>query len=479
MENNSSRKRFALIVLFSLLLALMLCYFARTQITGLANGPDASQNMAAAYNFAKYNEISYVKGNPTSYREPVTPLVAGIWMKLNPAIDLDLPLEKFAEGSLTRLVKLSNLFWLFLLLFASFWSAYNITGNLKVSTISILAVWCFLSRNLNHLLTEIPTAALLILFSCSLVRIYKKNNVASYLSAGAFGGGLALTRAVFFYIVPVVFLLVFILMRSSNLLLIARRMLMAALCFSLFVFPWMLRNYYNAGHFSVALRGGKVLYERALKNTMSLKEFKGAFYDWAPTGKYEIGRVLGFSAKDFREEGVFKRLNRKLPVSFHKMAGAERNRLFYFYEGKGRNDSDYLADKHLQKNALKMIFSSPFRHLMMTPLFFWRGIPEARLIPTISRHLPLVDALPLRFGLTFFFFGVVFLCYLKKHSETLLFSLPATAMIIFYSLFSHNIPRYNEPTVPIMIVSVIVACTVFRVRITLKDKYRLDEKTKT
>lgn len=460
-------KRFVLTIIFSMLLVFTLCFLAKTQITGAIIDSDAWFNLQTSFNLAKYNEFSRTKSQPTNYREPLTPLITAVWMKFNPLINLDYPLENFIEGEPARLVKLSNLFWLFLLLFGAFWSTYNLTNSLATSSFAVLLVYCFLPIYFDYLLTETPTAALLIWFSWSLVLTLKKNNPLAYFMVGIFGGGLVLTRAVFLYIVPIVFILTSQLLKIAQSSCLVKKMSITVLCFSIVVFPWMSRNYLKLNHFSVAERGGVVLYTRALKNTMTWMEIKGAFYAWAPWGKKQIGKRLGFSSKDLLEDGILERLNRKLPVSFYQLARSERVQLREFYEGKSIVNSNAQADKYQQREAVRMIVESPFRHVAMTPLFFWRGIPSIK--PTsLKRYLSFMNDFPLGLILTLFYFGVGLWCFIKKHYKILLFCMPGSAMILFHSLFSHNIQRYNVPATSSMLVLLAVVCFIIIKRIRMR-----------
>jgi hypothetical protein len=152
---------------------------------------------------------------------------------------------------------------------------------------------------------------------------------------------------------------------------------------------------------------------RAVKDGMTFEEYRGSFYVWAPHGlKPVVGPMLGFSPYDLERGGRLQRLNRSQQadfyeddidaeetgrpdraITYYRMARAERVKLWREMEAVGKTQAD--ADEILKERALAMI----------------------RSMPTLG-----------------------------------VFVLPALGLLLFYALFSHFIPNYGVPTLPVVII---------------------------
>jgi hypothetical protein len=88
------------------------------------------------------------------------------------------------------------------------------------------------------------------------------------------------------------------------------------------------------------------------------------------------------------------------------------------------------VDEILKERALAIIREHPFKHIALTLPFLWRGafisfpVLLAALIYAVHRSMPTL--------------GV--------------FVLPALGLLLFYALFSHFIPNYAVPTLPVVII---------------------------
>jgi hypothetical protein len=157
--------------------------------------------------------------------------------------------------------------------------------------------------------------------------------------------------------------------------------------------------------------------------------------------------VLGFSPEDLERGGRLQHLNRRsdsqffdddvkwedagrpdLVISYYRKSRAAHVQLRNELAAKGLDTSD--SDSILQKRSLQYIREHPWRHLALTIPFLWRGALVA--FPVL--------ALTLLYAMR------------RRRWELALFALPAFGLVMFYALFSHFIPRYGAPVVPIVIV---------------------------
>jgi hypothetical protein len=231
---------------------------------------------------------------------------------------------------------------------------------------------------------------------------------------------------------------------------VAFRGLLLLAGFVIVVAPWMYRNHVHFDTFSIAQRGGGVLSIRVMKDQMSLEEYVGSFYVWAPHGiRPLVGAILGFSPHDLERGGRLQRLNRRSTSDFFAEdnlweAAGRPDRVVSYYrkaraasvqlknELRARGEDPAQADAILQERSLRYIREHPWRHLALTIPFLWRGALFT--FPILA--LTLWQAARRRdWGLA-------------------RFALPAFGLVMFYALLSHFIPRYGAPMFPVVIVCV-------------------------
>jgi 4-amino-4-deoxy-L-arabinose transferase-like glycosyltransferase len=274
-----------------------------------------------------------------------------------------------------------------------------------------------------------------------------------YFLAGLSMGALILTKAAFLYIslaLVVCFAFWLICRWRHGIRWGVIGLLLFVFGVTVVVAPWMGRNYYLFGTASVSERGGGVLMMRALKDQMSWTECLGSFYVWAPEGSIRnaVGKTLGFNEADLNKGGRLQRLNRDsfaedlaaeeagLPeaaISYYAQARAERVKLNKELQQQGVSHFKNAADVELQKHAMELILAHPIRHLFMTVPFLWRGAPF--IAPLLA------------------FFATI--AIRRRRYDLIAYMLPAIAMVAFYAMATHNIPRYNVPAQPIVAVLII------------------------
>ena len=423
--NRSKRYMQILAVFISILVSFILSMQGRKYITekGIRWGDDR-ENLSMAYNLYKYGVLSVSKEEdsppfPSCNREPVTPFMAAIFMHLYPGFNQDWTLEELLQsGKPIKTLKYVNIVWLFLSLLGAWWSVRLLGGNLITASFTTILVYAFsffatldgrtFYSVLGNVMSETPSIALIIWSGVFLVLAYKRKKAFPVISAGVVFGLLALTKATFYYVffpIPLIFIGLLLLDREP----LKKGLILSFLFllgFSLTVYPYMIRNYYHFNQLKISDRGGRVLLLRAYKNEMTWTEIKGAFYHWAPRGyQPAIGKVLGFSDQDLMLGGSLQRLNRHIfvkdpefealdrraaaearpddAISFVYTQQAERaavdrmiRRTYSKEISEGSIDAFQEIDRHLRNKAKTMIMEKPIRHLLLTPLFFWRGIGE-------------------------------------------------------------------------------------------------------
>lgn len=405
---------------------------------------DALENLTAAYNLSRYGIISFDKSGgalePGLRREPLPIIVlAGYMSALSPWID-DQDLSALSVGANARLLKYSNLIWGLMLTAITVVTALYFTNSWTAACAATWIVQLNLGGGYDTLLSEIAAATLLALASFLLLRAIRTQRTGTYLCAGLCFGALCLTKAAFLYVV-IVFVVVFFcaaLLRRS----LRRSMQICVLAtgFAVVVLPWMVRNLVQLDSFSIADRGGQVLYLRAVKNLMTAEEYRGTFYAYAPAGVKEvIGVLLGYSRKDLAAGGRLQRLNRRVGSIETDETSAEKSNLSFYIQARihhllllkkyaGQPDPSSLADAEEMSKAIAIIRQHPWRHAALTLAFLWRGAPYA----------------------AFIFATFAFVYIWRRRDEAMLwYILPSIGILAFYASLTHFLPRYGDPIVPI------------------------------
>jgi hypothetical protein len=475
-------------VLIVALTILAMLAIGATQITEAGSQKDALVNLRLAHNLARHGVLSTDERAPFSAsnaREPVPNLITAGHLKLM-AITGNVPsYRELVEGPCARAVKGANLYWAALGLVATALLAQVLTGRMLLVVIATVLVGYFffaVPMFIDTLYTELQASVMLLWSSLFLLLAVRTSRRRWFLAAGLGFGLLSLTKAIFFY----VGLLIIGVLVLHGLWIAARRRrhqpLAAAavllLGFTGAVLPWMIRNQLQLGTVQLTQRGGRVLYARAIKNGMTAAEIPGALHFWGPSFYQHASRLLGIGASpaDFQAGGRYQRINRygsdfqqadlqaamagrpQAVISYHRRVGAEVNRLIFLAAAQGVPDANRVAEKQVGEKAKRMILSDPVRHLVMTPLFLWRGIwswpNEGVNFKASSLYVLVKDLLALlSYGalMVLFLLGVI-----RRNGSFLALTLLPVGMLLAYGLLSHNIPRYSAPAIPLMILSLVI-----------------------
>jgi hypothetical protein len=474
------------------IIILMLIWTLSLHINGSHLAGGGQHNISMAYNLYNTGTIALSAGTPasdnqppeiepTNWREPLPPVITALYLW---AIDFekDRPVEDLYSGELAAQIKRINLFWALLAIVGIWLVTRQLTGSFWLALAAILTSTAFfIVHQVNDMGTELPAAALLTTASLFGILSITKDRPIFFVLAALTMGALCLTKAAFLYIsAAAIVLLAGYQLLSGNWTL--RKVLQTSLLMTagiaLVIVPWMVRNYHEFGRFEITQRGGNVLFTRAYKSQMNITEFRGAFYYWAPGALHEeIGTLLGYSLEDLQADGDLIRLNRRLrdnrfelTLPFAQAVYAEWHTLFQYYTEQGVEDPAFLAEQDMQRRAMDMIFSDPTAYLRATIPFVWRGMwsfggvawTEPNTVPMPGEgfdfgSLPWRISITLLNGLSYLSLLALPLMALRwRRADLLSFALLPLGMMAFYALLSHNLPRYNSPAIPAMLMAFLV-----------------------
>lgn len=471
------------------ILALTVCLLLSWQVHKAISGDslqyDARENLIMAHNVyvnGVFSQAWQAPFEPSDYREPLPPLVTALYMAIEPTIHRRMPLASFFEGENTRLVKQVNVLWVLFGLIGSWVLTYLACRSHLVALLAVLGGYLFFfgaGKFMDRLYTEIPAASLMVWAAAALVWLTRSGRLWVAALSGLLFGMLALTKAMFLYVFVLVALLLsmFHAFVLRDLRLSERWVPPALLClvFVMVVFPWMVRNKLLLDRFEISERGGVVLLVRAFKNEMTSDEMVGAYWRWGPLLYRRLveGSALDASEADFASGGRFQRLNRSTiagdleaqaagrpedAISFYQQVWAWRTKFVQQAEARGEQNQNNVADFLLQRRAFQMIADAPATHLAMGPLFMWRGIwcfPQIH-IPYIAERYQryVIDSVNAAAYLSLFWVFVFAL--VRRRYDLAAMTVVPVAILAFYVLLSHNIPRYSAPCIPIMVISFLV-----------------------
>ena len=457
---NLARRRVVIWVIVGALF-LVLMRESAVEISDKKPKADAVHYMAMGYNLSEYGTLSLDKNDvsnpaPTAYREPGFPTYLALVRTIHPQLR-KANLTTFLSSS--KEVETLKYYLLLLVLITAIMAAYIVY---EITKKEILAYFALLLVGLSNSLLNIANtlyaenlAALLVLgVAISLYQLFKTKKLIYFVFLGVSLGLLVLTKAVFLYfILFVTALLIFAFIKK----LFSKQIFFAGislffLLYSLTAGAWMVRNYIQFNEFFISGRSGVILLIRAEYNKMNTKEFLGSFLIWTP-GEFAEKTLYKFFGNNALEVGgELERLNRNNdPQSFYRSARNERTRLTKAY---GLERENTAVNDELTNRAKRRILTHPFKHTLVTIPLLWQGL-------FVEDGLCLIDPIeiPVAINLLYFisFCFVTGLSLLKRKWSLFAFLLPAIFSFSMHSLFSNSIPRYNQPLIPIFVVSFLVA----------------------
>jgi hypothetical protein len=462
---------------------------ASTRIGGAVFG-DGLENLAASYNLYRHGILSFEATEspvPGNAREPLPPFVIALHIRGWAGQFEDISHEGLRTVEAGRLIKLSNLYWVFFGLLGSFLLALQLFRRWPLALLYTLLVFHFFfgeRRWISTLYTELPAGSLLTWIALCLLLLVKTGHKRYALLAGLLMGALALTKSVFFYVLWVA-IPVWAVIHAWQHRHIWRQILnslalsvLLVVGISAVLTPWMARNALVLEQSQFSQRGGPVLYGRAVMNQMSSEEIKGALYHWGPSLYQRAVQGTDYApiGDDLERGGRWQRLNRSRSsffpsdyqawldgrpedaISFLYYIGALYTQRLHTLQAAGHPDPAAAADRQMQAEARQMIQADPLRHIAMSGLFTWRGLWSLPLveIPGLSRDRQQATIELINIAGFLSLMGVFAYGLLRARPQLLAVTLLPALMLIFYAGLTHNIPRYSGPAHPFMLLALIL-----------------------
>lgn len=439
MDRPAEKKRRVLtaVLLAATFLALFLFQVAETIEQRRVPRRDAEQYVTMGWHIAHDATASLARegarpDRPSCHRAPAYPALLAAVILVVPELRAMTLGEILHEDSVARLRPLWLMNSILLLGAAGIAMAivWRATGSRIAAWLAIAAVGLdstLIGRTAN-LLSENLATPLLAAFSLVLALAVKRESTRLFALAGVLLSLLSLTRPAFSYAwVPTV-ILILALPRWAGL--DRKRCRTAALVFMLAFAPllagWMARNAVHFHRFFLAQGLGLNLDIRARLDAMSYRQGLASFVLWA---RSPLARRAApeWEAWLGEEETAF--LGGSDDRSFYQQAYTRRREL---YDEHGGVEADRLQGRE----AMWRILGHPVRHALATIPIAHRGIYQHDVILSLLLYLSLL---------------VVFVRAVRRRDlfPVTLF-LPAVFTVLFHSVLTENIPRYNEPTVPLL-----------------------------
>ncbi|HSW71122.1 MAG TPA: hypothetical protein VLH77_03990 [Gammaproteobacteria bacterium] len=441
------------------------------------HGSDSLENLAGAYNIAKYNTYAIWTGDhrphATASREPLFPFMLGMLIKVenlfvskadninNKPIESIYTLTIRSPRAINSL-KILNIAISYASIALACAFVYWATQSYLLFLYSTLTLVfsAALAQGAESFLTE-PLAALL----CTLVSIllyYSKPLSAKrsyWLALGFSLSALVLTKALYLYFLPLVFIYLNIIYRKEIKIrdkALLRHLGIFSACLVILVGGWMLRNFIDFNRFFIADRKAEMLMYRAEYDATSFKDYPYLFALYAPglskhflTQETEANwtHVYNWIGNDqiiaSTYHSVFEPFFKDLPLQPH-----------------GRYKQSHF--KKLERQSMNRILDRKLGHLAMTIAFFYRClfVEDGAGLKFLGFNLPHEDFgekrvdnflfaflvnLPYWFG---FFYFMITAIRKKDYSGYSLLLIP-TFTILAYSCLAMSHPRYMQPMIPL------------------------------
>ena len=457
---------------------VLLCVHLNSMITDAPVMDDGLQNLQSAYNLKTWGVFSKErvagKPSPDNYREPLPPAVTAAFMYLLGDARACLNGDCISQRFDVRTIKKINIGWALITLCVSAVLSYMLTGSRWATVLVLLLIHYSFLRNpayIDSLYTEIPASACMLVSALCVMACIRKPAPRVCLLTGIMLGLLVLVKAIFLYIlVPVVLLLLLFLglhARKTSAGNPIRGFVMLGIGLLVTIGPWMVRNSVHFDSIQLSSRGGLALYTRALINQMDAYEFRAAFHYWGPGAYRRLVRntALDINDRDYERSGRAVRLNDsdgssffqddvaaqnegrpEDARSFYRIARAQRVRAIMDARQSGQRHKRHAADNYLRDESLAMITQHPLRHMLATIPLAWRGM----WCFYGGGVFTLLCAAA--YG------SFVFVCFCgvaRKRWDILALIAVPFFLLLFNAFLSNNLPRFNAPAIPFMVISLV------------------------
>ena len=463
-------------ILFILICSLFLLNFHKfNSETPSRNGDDAAY-FNTAFNIQKYGVASHqveefrIHNHKNLIKPPFYSYVLSVFFKTNGKYQ-DVSLEciysdKISETCLefVQSLKKINLGIHFAHSIIIFFTILIFTKNYFLSFTGGLIIFTssYFLNNTNYFMTEILSAALLLLNSIFLYLFFESNRIKNIflVFTSIFLGLLILTKAVYLYYFYFLFLffliikfvgLIYLRLKISppnfSYLIEFKHVLTFFIIVFIFIFPWKFRNFIESGEFKISLQGGNVIAERAEYLKTDIKDIKYGIIFYLPSKKIKNK----FKDKLKNKTYMFDEAN---PNSHYQNSDdPEKSFVLSKLEWKEKNKPDKVFNK-----SVELIKEEPLKHVYLSLMFFVRGVFQETNLNKYPIIIEYISSL-IHWSSTIFI-PIVFIYLLILKNKLVILILPSIFTIFTYSFFTDFEPRYA---------SVIVSTYVLLIMIFLKQ----------
>lgn len=437
-RNGRARRALIAVALASVFLALFFFQVGNTIEERRVPRRDAEQYIMVGYHIAHDATASIAPegarpDRPSAHRAPAYPALLATVILASPDLRALTLGEILHEDSLPKL----RPFWIVntLLLLGTaaiaMMIAWRATGSRIAAWLALAVVGldtALIGRTAS-LLSENLATPLMTAFSLAVALAVKKGSHRLFALGGFLLSLLALTRPAFFYLwVPTVILILslprwtgFDRRRSR------RAAVIFLLAFAPLVVSWMARNAWQFNRFFLAEGSGVNLDIRSRLDMMSFRQGVASFVLWARTPLARRNHPSGWEGWISEDELAF--LDGSDDRHYHMQAVVRRNEL--------RDEHGGVEADRLQKTeAMRRIMSHPVKHALATIPIAHRGIYQHELMLSLLLYASLI--------------GAFALAVWRKDPFLVTLFLPAAFTVVFHSVLTENITRYNEPIVPLL-----------------------------
>jgi len=486
------------------ILISLLTYISSSRITGQFFGWDPLENTIASLSLINMGSISDKDGKLTNQREPIPIIIHAAYIKFFTDIPHYKPIEQIiVKKDYRSAISKVNLVYVWFTLIGILILSIQLTRKFKIALAAILLSWLFFLGNVQHLYsphTEIVASMFLVFSTISMVRLYRQVNITNAIVVGLLLGLLSLTKmpAAYVSIVSILILLVVILIKTNiSFNYFIQISLSLILTFILVITPWILRNqYYSKSADSdiqsaITQRGGNILNARADLSNNIISDIPGYIYVYSPMilKKYLFEKYLGFERKDLWPEGKYDVQKYDRPDSRFKNEAIQAGYLKPATPGANESikakltiqdllnpDRKFEHDQIRHEQGMKKISNEPLKHLVSTAVVAWRGMwsfsgkshpPESYSLYHVGNSI-----LSVFFNFICFFSLLLMplIAVIRKRFDLLIFSIFSVGYFWIYAIFSHFIPRYSAPLIPISVIAMLIMAQETLFKVNTKNK---------
>lgn len=441
------------------LLLVVITWSAAISFDGRAlnEASDANGLLRMGYHLYNSGTISYDveeldAPQPTAYREPAYSVYHAFIISLSSKLQsMDLKTMN-GEGEGLRMLRLGQIPILLITALLSMYLAFQLTHKMVYgySALLLTGLSVGLFTSMQSLKIEHFSALWVVLVAILFYKVMQKKTKKWFSALGIGLGILVLTKAIYMYFLVIILIYLFYLYRKN--IVEKRNVIWGASLMGLFyilvVGSWMTRNYIHFGKFYITHRGGVVMLVRAKYNQMNATEYFGSFLYWTPDNYAQKVLYENYGRNALSPGGVLYRLNRDNPEGYYKSGRAVRGIIEREHKGEvARNE------ERVEMEGMKQILQHPIRNLLIAIPLGWQGIFVEKGY-RLNAPFSMIFYSSVVINVVYFLslFGSFIWAIKKKAWSILAVSMVGLYLYGLHTLVTHNIPRYNEPLIPLLVV---------------------------